>query len=59
MAIIKNNINFGNQNIKRIYKGNNQITQIWKYEGSYYAQKKKNFMTLITIITLNQIFQKD
>lgn len=30
MAIIKNNINFGNQNIKRIYKGNNQITQIWK-----------------------------
>ena len=30
MAIIKNNINFGNQNIKRIYKGSNQITQIWK-----------------------------
>lgn len=30
MAVIKNNINFGNQNIKRIYKGNNQITQIWR-----------------------------
>lgn len=48
MAIIKNNINFGNQNIKRIYKGNNQITQIWKYEGTYYAQKKKNFMEFST-----------
>ena len=30
MAVIKNNINFGNQNIKRIYKGSSQITQIWK-----------------------------
>ena len=48
MAIIKNNINFGNQNIKRIYKGNNQITQIWKYEGTYYAQKNKNFMEFST-----------
>lgn len=48
MAIIKNNINFGNQNIKRIYKGSNQITQIWKYEGTYYAQKNKNFMEFST-----------
>mgnify|MGYP002520900991 CR=1 FL=1 len=30
MAVIKNNINFGNQNIKRVYRGSDQITQIWK-----------------------------
>lgn len=30
MAVIKNNINFGSQNIKRVYRGSNQITQIWK-----------------------------
>lgn len=34
MAVIKNNINFGNQNIKRIYKGSSQITQIWKRVNS-------------------------